>query len=79
MVNFMTKWVNFHKIFKIFVVINQKIRDICGQKLVWVVSTMGTKNTPTFVKIQDMTQNSLYRMTHWRKEYSTKENKAKLS
>jgi len=29
----------FHKIFKIDVVINQKLCDVCGQKLVWVVST----------------------------------------
>ena len=33
----------FHKIFKIFVVINQKLCDVCGQKLAWVVSTIGTK------------------------------------
>ena len=49
----------FHKIFKIFVVINQKLCDVCGQKLVWVVSTIGTTNTPSFVKIQEVTQNSL--------------------
>ena len=48
----------FHKIFKIFVVINQKICDVCGQKLVWVVSTIGTKNTSSFVKIRELTQNS---------------------
>ena len=30
----------FHKIFKISVVINQKLCDICGQKLVLVVSTI---------------------------------------
>ena len=29
----------FHKIFKIFVVLNQKLCDVYGQKLVWVVST----------------------------------------
>ena len=51
----------FHKIFKIkiFVVINQKLCDVCGQKLVWVVSTIGTTNKPSFVKIQEVAQNSL--------------------
>ena len=49
----------FHKIFKIFVVINQKLCDVCGQKLVWVVSTIGTTNAPSFVKIREVTQNSL--------------------
>jgi len=49
----------FHKIFKIFVVINQKLCDVCGQKLVWVVSTIGTTNTISFVKIRQVTQNSL--------------------
>ena len=51
----------FHKIFKIFVVINQKLCDVCGQKLVLVVSTIyvGTTNTPSFVKIREVTQNSL--------------------
>ena len=49
----------FHKIFKIFVVINQKLCDLCGQKLVWVVSTIGTTNTISFVKIREVTQNSL--------------------
>ena len=49
----------FHKIFKIFVVINQKLCDVCGQKLVWVVSTIGTTNTISFVKIREVTQNSL--------------------
>ena len=49
----------FHKIFKIFVVINQKVCDVCGQKLVWVVSTIGTTNTISFVKIREVTQNSL--------------------
>ena len=46
----------FHKIFKIFVVINQKLCDVCGQKLVWVVSTIGTTNTPSLVKIRAVTQ-----------------------
>ena len=57
----------FHKIFKIFVVINQKPCDVCGQKLVWVVSTIGSTNTPSFVKIREVTQNSLliwHGMTH---------------
>ena len=49
----------FHKIFKIFVVINQKLCDVCGQKLVWVVSTIGTTNTISFVKIREVTQHSL--------------------
>jgi len=50
----------FHKlIFKIFGVINQKLCDICGQKLAWVVSTIGITNTPSFVKIREVTQNSL--------------------
>ena len=35
----------FHKIFKIFVAINQ-----CGKKVVWVVSTIGTTNTRSFIK-----------------------------
>jgi len=41
----------FHKIVKIFVVIYQKLCDVCGQKLVWVVSTVGTTNTIAFIKI----------------------------
>ena len=49
----------FHKTFKIFVVINQKLCDVYGQKLVWVVSTIGIANKPSFVKIQEVTQNSL--------------------
>ena len=49
----------FHKIFKIFVVINQKLCNVCDQKLVWVVSTIGTTNTISFVKIREVTQNSL--------------------
>jgi len=49
----------FYRIFNIFVVINQKLCDVCGLKLVWVVSTIGTTNTPNFVKIQEVTQNSL--------------------
>jgi len=49
----------FHKIFKIFVVINQKLCDVCVQKLVWVVSTIGTTNTSSFIKIREVTQNSL--------------------
>ena len=49
----------FHKIFKIFVVINQKPCDARGQKLVWVVSTIGSTNRPSFVKIQEVTQISL--------------------
>ena len=45
MVDFITQnGLIFHKIFKIFVVINQKLRDVRGQKLVWVVSTIGTTN-----------------------------------
>ena len=46
----------FHKTFKTF---NQKLCDAYGQKLVWVVSTIGTTNTPNFVKIREVTQNSL--------------------
>ena len=34
----------FYKIFKVFVVINQKLCDVYGQKLIWVVSTIGTTN-----------------------------------
>ena len=49
----------FYEIFKIFVVINQKLCDVCGQKLIWVVSTIGTTNTISFVKIREVTQNSL--------------------
>ena len=49
----------FHKIFKVFVVINQKLCDVCGQKLVWVVNTIRTTNTLSFVKIREVTQNSL--------------------
>jgi len=45
----------FHKIFKIFVVLNQKLCDVCSQKLVLVVSTIGTTNTPSFVKIREVT------------------------
>ena len=45
----------FHKIFKIFVVINQKLCNVCGHKLVWVVSTIGTTNTSSFVKIRKVT------------------------
>ena len=52
----------FHKIFKIFVVINQKLCDVCSQKLVLVVSTIGTtkyyKHTK-FRQIREVTQNSL--------------------
>ena len=60
MVDFITQnELIFHKIFKIFVVINQKLCDVCGQKLVWVVSTIGTTNTISFVKIREVTQNSL--------------------
>ena len=57
----------FHEIFKIFVVINQKLWGEWGQKLVWVVSTIGTTKTPSFVKIREVTQNSLliwHGMTH---------------
>ena len=37
--HFNLKWTDFfYKIFKIFVVINQKLCNVCGQKLVWVVS-----------------------------------------
>ena len=49
----------FHEIFKIFVVINQKLCGVWDQKLVWVVNTIGTTNTPSFVKIREVTQNSL--------------------
>ena len=60
MVDFITQnGTIFHKIFKIFVVINQKLCDVCGQKLVLVVSTIGTTDTPSFVKIREVTQNSL--------------------
>ena len=60
MVDFITKnGPIFHKIFKIFVVINQQPCDVCGQKLVWVVSTIGTTNTISFVKIREVTQNFL--------------------
>jgi len=45
-----SSWTDFHKVIKIFVVINQKLCDACGQKLVWVVSSIGTTNTPSFVK-----------------------------
>ena len=48
----------FHKIFKIFVVINQKLWHVYDQKLIWVVSTLGTTNTPNFVKIWEVIQNS---------------------
>ena len=60
MVNFVTKnGPIFHKIFKIFVVINQKLCDLCGQKSIWMANTIGTTNTPSFVKIQELIQNSL--------------------
>jgi len=60
MVDFITQnGLIFHKIFKTFVVINQKLCDVCGQKLVLVVSTTGTTNTPSFVKIQEVTRNFL--------------------
>ena len=59
-VDFVTQnWLIFHKTFKIFEVINQKPCDVCGQKLVWVVSTIGSTNTPSFIKIWEVTQNSL--------------------
>ena len=35
----------FHKIFKIFVVINQKLCNVYGQKLVWAVSTISILKT----------------------------------
>ena len=54
-----------HEIFKIFVVINQKLCGVWSQKLVWVVSTIGTTNTPSFVKIREMTRNSLLIDTEW--------------
>ena len=60
MVDFITqKGPIFQKIFKIFVVINQKLCDVYGRKLLLVVSTIGTTNTPSFIKIQEVTQNSL--------------------
>jgi len=60
MVDFITQnGLIFHKIFKIFVIINQKLYEVCGQKLVLVVSTIGTTNTPSFIKIREVTQNSL--------------------
>ena len=60
MVDFVTQnGLIFHKALKIFVVINQKLYYICGQKLVWVVSTIGNTNTPSFVKILVVTQNFL--------------------
>ena len=43
-------WI-FHEIFKIFVVINQKLCDLSSQKFIWVVSTIGTTNIPSFIKI----------------------------
>ena len=43
--------------YDIFVVINQKLCNVCGQKLVWVVNTIGSTNTSTFVKIREVTQN----------------------
>ena len=49
----------FHQILKIFVIINQKLCNVCGQKLVWMVSTIGTTNTQSFVKIREVTRNSL--------------------
>jgi len=49
----------FHKIFKICDHKSEKLCDVCGQKLVWVVSTIGTTNTPSFVKIQEVTKNTL--------------------
>jgi len=39
---------NFHKILKMFVVIN----------FVWVIRPIGTTNTPSIVKIQEVTLNS---------------------
>ena len=45
--------VNFHKIFKIFVAINQKPCGIWGYKFVWMIRYIGTKNIPSFVKIGD--------------------------
>ena len=45
----------FHEIFKIFEVINQKLCGVWGQKLVWVVSTIGTTNISSFVKIREVT------------------------
>ena len=47
--------------------VDQKLCDICGKKLVWVVSTIGTTNTISFIKIWEVTQNSLliwHGMTH---------------
>ena len=49
----------FHKIFKIFVVMDQKLSDVCVQKLEWGVSTIGSTNTPSFIKIRVLSQNSL--------------------
>ena len=51
-----SKWTDFHKIFKIFVVINPPrttVCDISDQKLVWVVNTIGTTNTSSFIKIRE--------------------------
>ena len=44
-------------------IINQKIYDVCGQKLVWVVNTIGTTNMPSFIEIRELIQNSLF--TEW--------------
>ena len=47
----------FYKIFKIFVVINQKLCDVCVQKLEWGWAPyVGTTKTPSFIKIQELTQ-----------------------
>ena len=57
MVDFVTQnGLIFHKIFKIFVVINQKLCDVYRQKLVWVMSAIGTANISSFIKIQEVTK-----------------------
>ena len=40
-------------------VINQKLRDVWSQKFARVISTTGTTNTPSFVKIREVILNSL--------------------
>ena len=36
-------------------VINPKLCGVWGQKLLWVMSTIGTPNTPSFIKIREVT------------------------
>ena len=46
------------QILKVFVVIYQKPCGVCFQRLVWVVSTIDATSTPSFIKIQEVVQNS---------------------